>query len=183
MKKAVYVLFGIFTFSVGFWLFNLRPLVTPVRLCKIPQNTEIYRSKQIYIKAYVDNVGASEDDLSYFSVFDFGDDCLTGASLNISEKFREQLKNDASLKSFIDELRLKNNQLYEKRADGHFIGQVEITGSIKKVLQNTETEGFATVYFPFEIEIVSMKQISPIHFMSQEEIVSINDKASNSRNF
>ena len=183
MKKATYILFGLFTFSIGFWLFNLRPLVTPVNLCEIPQNTEIYRSKQVFIKAYVDSVGISENDLTYFSVFDFGENCLTGASLNISEKFKEQLKNDENLKSFIDELRRKNNELREKRADGHFIGEVEIVGSIKSIPQNTAIAGSAATYFPFEIEVSEMKQISPIRFMSQEEIVSILDKKDNSHNF
>ncbi len=173
MEKAIYILFGTFTFSVGFWLFSLRPLVVPVSLCEIPQNPSIYGSKQVHIKAYIDNVGISEDDLTYFSVFDFGNNCLTGASLHISETPKEKLKNDAGLKSFIDELRQKNNNLSENRSDGHFIGQVEITGSIKKAIYNNETAGGAAVHFPFEIEASEIKQVAPIRFMSQEEIVKI----------
>lgn len=172
MKKAIYVLFGIFTFSVGFWLFNLRPLVVPVTLCEIPQNPNIYGSKKVHINAYIDNVGISEDDLTYFSVFDFGSECLTGAGLNISENLKEQLKNDASLKSFVDELRLKNNHLIENRSDGHFIGQVEITGTIKKAVYNNEIASEGT-HLPFEIEADEIKQIAPIRFMSQEEIIKL----------
>ena len=55
MKKLVYVLFGISTFSVGFWSFQfIFIFLLPVSLCtNLQENLEIYHSKQIHIEAYL----------------------------------------------------------------------------------------------------------------------------------
>ena len=172
MKKFVYILFGLFTFSVGFWLFNLRPLVTPVSLCEISQHSQIYQSKQIYIEAYLEVVGSLNNDFTYYSVFDFGNNCFTGANLEISESVKEQLHNDENLKTFINELRQKNTKSREEHSDGNFIRRVEIIGSIEKVSSHNETAGMIAPP-PFAITANKIKQISPIQFMSYEESFKI----------
>ena len=172
MKKFVYILFGLFTFSVSSWLFNLHPLVTPVSLCEISQHSQIYQSKQIYIEAYLEVVGSLGDDFTYYSVFDFGNNCFTGASLEISETVKEQLSNDENLKTFVNELRQKNTRSRDKHSDGNFIGKVKIIGSIEKVSSHNETAGMIAPP-PFAITANEIKQISPIQFMSYEEIFNL----------
>ena len=172
MKKLVYILIAFSAFSFGIVVYSLRPIISPVSLCEISQHTELYKFNDIRIKAYLDNVGIDNDSLSY-SVFDFGNNCLTGADLDISESLKEQLKNDKSLKVFINELRQKNNELMENRAEGHFIGQVEIIGSIEKVSSKTDEIAGLISPLPFVIRADEIKQISPVHFMSHEEILEI----------
>lgn len=110
MKKPIYILIGVFTFSLSLLIYYLRPTVTPVSLCEVPQHVELYRFNEIRVKAYLDSVGLNKDDLD-FNVSDIKNDCLTGASLIISEQLKEQLKSDESLKVFIAELREKNNKI------------------------------------------------------------------------
>ena len=114
MKKLIYLLIGLSAFSISLLIYYLRPIVTPVSLCEISQHVELYQFSEIHINAYLDGVGINSDDL-YFNVSDFKNGCLTGASLNISEQLKEQLKNDKSLKASISELREKNNKIIENR--------------------------------------------------------------------
>ncbi len=173
MNKLGYILSAFLAFSFGIVVYSLRPIVSPTSLCEISQHSELYQFNDIRIKAYLDNVGIDDDNLPYYSVFDFGNDCLTGADLNISERLKEQLKSDENLSVFINELREKNNKLMENRADGHFIGQVEIIGCIEKVLPKTDETTGITSPLPFIIKVDEIKQIAPIRFMSHEEILEI----------
>ena len=175
MKKLIYILIGIFTFSIGFWLFHLRPLVTPVSLCEISQHAELFKSKQIRIKAFLDGVGRIEDDLIYYSVSDFRDGCLTGANLEISEKIKEKLKSDESLNASVKLIRQKREEAYYNRRNenypaGYYVAEVEVVGEIEKYPE-TETTGIARV--PFGIKVNEIKQVSPIQFISPEELSNI----------
>jgi len=169
MKKLVYILVAFSAFSIGVVVYYLRPIVSPVSLCEISQNAELYQFNEIRIKGYMYNVGKTEDD---FSVYDFSNDCLTGANLDITEQLKEQLINDEKLKVFIGELRQKNNDVIKNReGKGVFVGEVEIIGEIKK---RTETTGIASQ--PFVIKANKIKQISPIRFLSNEEILRFNNQ-------
>lgn len=177
MKKLVYILIGIFTFSIGFWLFHLRPLVTPVSLCEISQHAELFKSKQIRIKAFLDGVGRDESNLDDYSVSDFKNGCLTGASLEISEKMKEKLKSDENLKASTNLIRQKREEVFRNRRNpnypaGYYVTEVEITGEIEEYIE-TETTGIARI--PFKIKVNEMKQVSPIRFISSEELSNKNN--------
>jgi len=180
MKKLIYILISIFTFSIGFWLFHLRPLVMPGSLCDISQrDAKLFESKQIHIKAFLDGVGRTEDDSNYYTVFNFGNGCLTGASLEISEEIKEQLKADGNLKTSINLMRQKreeefNNRRNESYTPVHYIAEVEITGEIERYAE-TETTGINPI--PFKIKVSEIKQVSPIRLISYEEIQEIRRKA------
>lgn len=168
MKKLIYILIGFSAFSISLLIYYLRPIITPVSLCEVSQHVELYQFSEIHIKAYLDDVGISSDDLD-FNVSDFKNDCLKSASVNISAQLKEQLKNDEGLKIFVTELREKNSKIIENREDtGIFVLEVEIVGKIEK--QETEYGGLIAPP-PFLIEANQIKIIAPIRFISREEML------------
>ncbi|MGC2234765.1 MAG: hypothetical protein WA584_01215 [Pyrinomonadaceae bacterium] len=175
MKKIIYILFAIFTFSIGFWFFQMRPLIKTITLCEISGNVELYRSKHIRIKAYLDNVGEDKTDLDY-SVSDYRNGCLTGASLVISDKLKEQLDNDGNLKALINDLRQKNNELNKNReGKGLYVLEVEIIGEIEK--QPDSDYGVLVAPPPFIIKADKIEPISAIRYVNREEAIkSIDSK-------
>lgn len=168
MKKIVYILIGIFTFSIGFGSYLFRPFVTPVSLCEISQNAELYRSKQIKIKAYLDRASIYEnEEENFFSVFSFDSECLTGAHLEIAEELKTALKNNKNLRNFINELSEKQNEMLEKRDDsGFYIAEVEIVGEIETGARTSHSP-------PFIIKAEKIRQLSPISFLTREEILKL----------
>ncbi len=171
MRKIIYILIGIATFSVGFWIFQLRPLVIPVSICEITRHAEIFESKQIRVKAFLGNVRIDDDGTENFSVSDLEEGCLTSATLEISEQLKSELKSDESLQQFISELRSKNDEEDKKRdGNGMFVAEIEIVGEIRKI----EETGIASVVSPppFIIKTTEIAQTSPIRFVSYKEIRS-----------
>lgn len=174
MKKATYVLFGIFTFSVGFWLFNLYPFSAPVKLCEISQHIELYQSKQIRIEAYLYIAGFAEDNISFYRVSDFENDCYVTASLEISEKLKQSIENSKDFESFT-KLKQINNKLLEKdNGKGFYVARVEIVGEIQKK-EESNLQPFVPLP-PFVIKAGRVKRISPIRFVSYEEISKFNNQ-------
>jgi hypothetical protein len=173
MKKLTYLSIALSAFSLSLLIYYLRPIVTPVSLCEVSQHIELYRFNEIHIKAYLDSVGINEDDFD-FNVSDFKNGCLTGASLYISERLKEQLKNDESLKIFIAELREKNDKIIKNReGKGIFVVEVEIVGKIEK--QRKSEYGALVAPPPFVIKANLIKQISQIRFVSNKEILKLRD--------
>jgi hypothetical protein len=139
------------------------------------RDAELFESKQIRIKAFLDGVGRTEDNSNNYSVFDFRNGCLTGASLEISEKIKEKLKSDENLKASISLMRQKQEEAFNNRRNAsytpvHYFAEVEITGEIGKY----ESEAGALVAPPpLIIKVNEIKQISPIRFLSHEEFSNI----------
>lgn len=172
MKKIFYIIVGLFTFSIGFWSYLSRPFITPVSLCEISQNTEIYRSKSIKIKANLDQVLIRSGEENEYSVSDLNSDCLTGATLEPSEKLKLQLQNDENLKNFINELSEKQRKMYEKRdSSGFYLAEIEIVGEIEK--REPSSYGSLVEPPPFIIKAEQIKQVSPIKFITTEEFLKI----------
>lgn len=176
MKIVFYLIVLIFTFSIGFWSYLSRPLITAVPLCQISPHAELYRSKQIRIKAYLDIVeiagdGSGED---YFSVSDFNDSCRTSGILRVSEELKVELEQDEDLKVFINELDQKNKKvLAERNGSGIYIGEVEITGEISTDRATADSP-------PFVIKARKIRQISPIRFLEYRQIPNFdNSKTGN----
>lgn len=176
MKKLVYILVAVFTFSIGFWLFHLRPVVMPVSLCEISRlDAELFKTKQIYVRAYLDSVGRTEDDLDSYSVYDLENGCFIGAKLEISGKIKEQLQNDDNLKASINLIRQNQEEAYDNRPNPrykpvYYFAEVEITGEVKKY----ESEyGALVTPPPFIIKVDEIKQISPIRLINYEEFVNL----------
>lgn len=165
MKKIFYIIVGLFTFSIGFWSYLSRPFVTPVSLCEISQNAGLYRSKQIEIKAYLDRVPTKDIEGNEYSISDFNSSCVTGADLELTDELKLQLQNDESLRNFINEFSEKRREDYEKRDDsGFYIAEIEIIGEI------SEQKKIGHYPIPFKIKANQIKQISPIKFLTNEEL-------------
>jgi hypothetical protein len=176
MKKLIYILIGIFTFSIGFWLYHLRPVVMPVSLCELSQHdAELFKSKQIHVKAFLNAVGRTEDDLNSYSVYDLKNGCFADARLEISEKIKEQLKSDESLNASINLMRQNQEEAFNNRPNSsykpvYYFAEVEITGEVEKY----ESEvGALVTPPPFVIKVNEIKQISPIRPMSYEELSNL----------
>lgn len=161
-------MFGIFTFSVGFWIFNLYPFSSPITLCEISQNIELYQSKQIRIKAYLYIAGFAEDNLSFYSLSDFENNCYTTASLEISEKLRQSIENSNDFEN-LNELTQNNNKLLEEdNRKGFYVARVEIVGEIQEE-EESNLQPLVPLP-PFVIKANRLNQISPLRFVKYEEI-------------
>jgi hypothetical protein len=165
MKIFFYIIVGLFTFSIGFWSYLSRPFVVPVSLCEISQNAELYQSKQIKIKAYLDRVPINENEYEdFYSVYDLNSNCLTGAILEPTDELKFQLQNDENLKSLINELSDKRREDYKKRDGSRFyFAEIEIIGEISSDRTTSHS-------IPFIINVDKIKQISPIKFLTNEEL-------------
>ena len=168
MKKFFYIIVGLFTFLIGFWSYLSRPFVTPVSLCEISKNVNLYRSKSIKIKAYLDQVPIEGIYENEYSVSDFNSSCLTGATLEPSDELKSQLQNEESLRNFINELSEKRQEDVEKR-DGSklYIAEIEIIGEI------SEQEKTGHYPIPFKIKANKINQLSPIKFITNGEFQKI----------
>lgn len=166
MKKIIYVLVGIFTFSIGFGSYYSRPFVTAVSLCEISQNAELYRSKQIKIKADLDGISIDEnEEENFFFVSDIDSGCLTGAHLEISDELKKELKNDGKLRNFLNEFTEKRKEGFKERGfSGVYIAEIEIVGEISSFNITSDSQ-------PFIIKAEKIRQLSPIRFLSREEFL------------
>jgi hypothetical protein len=147
----------------------------PVSLCEISQHAEHFKSKQILIRAYLDGIERGEGNLDDYSVADFKNGYLTGASLELSEKARKELKSDENLKASINYMRQKQEEAFNNRGNpnyppGHYLVEVEITGEIEKYPE-TGTTGIAKI--PFKIKVSDIKQVSQIQFISHGKFSNI----------
>ena len=193
MKKLIYVLIGIITFSIGFCLYQFRSVFitiqndlpvsssscceisqhefelanstelstdVPVSLCEISQRIELYPSQQLRMKAYLE----FEIEGTFF-VSDFRKSCVTSARLEIAEG----LKKNKKFRNLVNSLRRKNDELTKNKDEsGLYLVQIEIVGEINKT-KNTENAGILNPP-PFEIKASEIKQISPIRFVSYQEV-------------
>ncbi len=164
MKKGIFLLVGVLTFSVSFWLINSRSLVVPVSLCEISENPNLIKSGQIHVKAFLAK-GGYYDVISGMEIFDMNNGCLVGANLEIPETFESneiltKLKND--LTDF------RNLPEYRNR-DGWAIIEVEFIGEVEdlKKYHNSHSRDF-------NLKPSKIKRLSPIKFISPQDISALN---------
>jgi hypothetical protein len=189
MKKLIYILIGIFTFSIGFWLFHFyydrqvisSPTDTSVTLCEVAGNASFYQSKQIHIKALLDGVGTNGNNLDDFTVFDFKNGCLISASLEIPENVKGKLKSDESLKASLSLLRQKYKEAFDNRQNqslpaGYYFIEVEIIGEIER---HEYQYGVSDPPLPLVIKVNQIKQVSPVRSISREVFSNITKNITN----
>lgn len=176
MKKVIYMLLGILTFSIGFLLVNLDslpvpdslrvsdPLIVPVSLCEISENPNLYQSGQIHVKAFL-AVGGFYDVLSSsVEVADFRNGCLVKANIGTTQF----LKNDEILLKLKDELNELRNLPNYKSRDGWAIVEVEIIGEIED-LRKKQVSGDTD----FKLKPTKIKQLAPIRFIFPSEVPAL----------
>jgi len=167
MKKLIYIFVALTAFFVGVVIFYMRPIVTPVSLCEISQHAELYRFKEIHVKAFLFVEDIKHQNPDSYAISDYQNGCVKHAILNISE----DLKNNVKFKVLVEELRQKNNERLKQDAEGRFVqkdkqgtyvAEVEVTGKIE------EFSSFPEV--PFVLKAEDIKQVSPIRFLNDELI-------------
>ncbi len=178
MKKLIYILIGIFTFSIGFWLFQLRPNVTeinsnpkdetteemlsPASFCKILQNAKLYKSKTVRVKALI-ALGGYYDVISSAQIVDYKNGCASDDSIEVSDALQNET-------NFIE----ISNALFNSKqpmTDGWSIVEVEFTGELEKP-NNAATEN------KIVFKATKIRQVSPIRFFTPDEITFLNKKLS-----
>jgi hypothetical protein len=163
MKKAGYILFGIFTFLLGVWLFQLRAYVIAVPITDVLENSEIYQSKKIYVKAFLAE-GGYYDMRSSMQAVNYKNGQLSGAIIEISE----ELKNDETFQKLRKELDEKIREPQYGMQDGWAVVEVEITGEFE---ENRNKSGGLVDFSDFKkLKAEKIIQLSPIRFIKPGEV-------------
>jgi hypothetical protein len=148
MKKVVYILVAIFTFSVGYGLYQVRPFVTSVPICEVTQNIGLYNNREVHIKAFLEVSG------EYISI---DDGCINE---DISVDLAEELKGNATITELFKQLRQARSK------NSHPMIKAEIIGTIKDI----RNDGITGIIDPqFEIKIREIKPISKVVFITDRE--------------
>lgn len=166
MKKIIYILIAILTFSISLWLFNFRYYVVPVSLCKIKKNSHFYDKREVSVRGYLEvfELKNLENDDYVETISSFREGCIEDASLVYSDS----LKNDSSLQKLRNELNEANRELLKTRFEaGWNLAEVEIVGEV----DDLSDDGMTHCFVPdLSFKVKKIEQISPIIFVSREEV-------------
>lgn len=172
MKKIIYILIGIFTFSVGFWIYQsnvkdhkIRPNLSIeekkfLSLCEIAENPKQHQSKQIKVRAFLAK-GGYYDVISGIVVTDYKSDCASKITVNLSDELRRS-------KSFLkisDQLEDNRRESQKDPRDGWAVAEVEFTGEL--------VENIVGVYSAkpnFVVMAIEIEPIAPIKFIREREV-------------
>ena len=164
MKKVIYILVGVFTFSISLLIFHLRPFVISVSLCEISENAQFYESKQINVKAFL-VTGGYYDVTSGIKATDFRNGCSSEVNIEISE----ELKKNETFSKIDDELFEKRREPQNSGTDGWAIVEVEFVGELKA---NRKSGIYDKP--KFTIKATKVRQVSPIKFITLNEVSILN---------
>lgn len=164
MKKLIYILVAFIAFVIGTAAYYSSPKIIPASVYEITQNVELYQRQRIYIKGNLEIFKSkSGEPRIYASIFDYkkfcSKNCIAGADVDLTKI----IENDKEVSNFVNELIEKSEQTNFE--NGGYFAEVEITGEIEK------TRGCFTSGYLIKAE--SIKQISPIEFMSRSELEKI----------
>lgn len=166
MRKVIYIFVALLAFVIGTMSFYFRPLIQPVSLCEIKQNARLYDKREVYVRAYLEvlRLKENEDDDYFDVVSSLGKGCIEGASLEYSE----QLKQSETLKQLCKEMSEANKELIKTKFDeGWYLVEVEIFGQV----DDLSDDGITHCFTPdLSLKVKELKQTSPIHFVSRQEI-------------
>jgi len=162
MKKAIYVFIALLAFACGVFVFYVRPLLIPISLSELRQNISHYKSLRFKVVGKLE-VWEAESTYS-INLKDYENDCsgdnLCFRGLELSE---EVMAENILL---VKELAEKNKTFGKTNfIRGDYLADVEITGQLVEGEQNPFFGG--SVY---DIKVEKMKQISPIRFVTVEEM-------------
>ena len=171
MKKLIYILIGIATFSIGFWVFqaNFKTIDTnSVSICEVAAKPELYLSKQIKLKAFLAK-GGYYDVVSDVVATDYKSDCASKVIIIISDELE---KGEALSKIYI-ELEENRRESQKGMTDGWAVAETEFTGE----LIPTSKSGFSAKYY-YVLTPIEAKQIAPVKFITPNEVSILNKNLS-----
>lgn len=162
MKKLICILIALISFSVGVVVFLVRPLLVPISLSELRQNISQYKSLRFKVVGKLE-VWESESTYS-INLKDYENDCSAEPTCFRGLELSEEVKRENIL--LIKELAEKNKTFGRTNfIRGDYLADVEITGQLIEKEQNPNFGG--SVY---DIKVEKMKQISPIRFVTVEEM-------------
>lgn len=167
MKKLIYILIGIVTFSIGFWLFQFNVEIAEtkvVSLCEVAENPNYYEFKQIKVRAFL-AVGGYYDVISGIKATDYKSDCASKIVINISD----ELKRNKDFSKISNELEQNRRESQKGLRDGWSITEVEFTGE----LIETGKSGISAKNY-FVLTPIEVKQISTIKFITPKDVSTLN---------
>lgn len=168
MKKLICILFGVFTFSVGFWVFQMCPPATSVSLCEVAETPENYLAKQIKVKAFLAR-GGYYDVISDIEAVDYKSDCDSKIIINLSD----DLKRTSNFSKISNELEQNRSEWQKGLQDGWAVTEAEFIGELTEASKS----GLSAKRY-FTLEPVEVKQIAPMIFVTPKEVSPLNKKLS-----
>lgn len=161
MKKLIYILIGIVTFSVSFWIFQMHPLVIPITLYELKQTGD-YKTRKFTVIGKLNAYKSGSD--SSINLQDYENNCSVEPQCFKSLELSEDAKNESSL--LITELVEKNKTFgITNFIPGDYLAEVEVTGEL---VEQKEENPFCRCMI-YNIKAERIKQISPIKFVTNEE--------------
>lgn len=178
MKKIIYILIAVLTFSGSFGIYKFRPFYSSVPLCEIKRNFKFYGTIQlvtgwdIHFTAYAEGSDASFENPDSFWLIDFQSGCVTGGIVDFSNS--SEIRNNENFSKTLTELREKKLKPEQSLYEGFYVARVKITGKVEDT-----SRGIGGT--DFHVEAKEIKQISPIRFLSQEDIQILREENSKYR--
>jgi hypothetical protein len=162
MKKAICVLVALLAFTCGVFVFYIRPLVIPISLSELRENTSHYKSRKFKVVGKLE-VWEAESIYS-INLKDWENDCSGEPGCFRGLEMSEEVKAENIL--LIKELAEKNKTFGKTDfRRGEYLADVEITGNLVEKGRDPFFGG--TIY---EIKVEKLKQISPIKFVLIEDM-------------
>ncbi len=163
MKKVIYIFVALLAFVSGVFVFYIRPLFIIVPLYDLRENISHYESLKVKVRGDFEVTNGESSYLYGIQDYknDCSDDCVSYKGLELPKEIEEE-----NIK-FIKELAEKNSTLGKTDfRQGMYMAKVEVTGYVEE----RYSVGFDMSYFV--IKVVEIKQISPIKFITVQEMVN-----------
>ena len=162
MKKLIYIFVALLAFACGLLVYYIRPLIIPISLAELRQNTEQYKSRKFKVTGKLEVVEA--ESIYFINLKDYENDCSGGPMCFKGLQLSNEVK--AENIELIKELAEKNKTFgVTNFISGDYLAEVEVTGEL---IEEGESQfGGGMIY---DIKVEKIKRISPIKFVTAEEM-------------
>ena len=162
MKKLIYICVALLAFACGLVVYYVRPLIIPISLSELRQNTSDYEFRKFRV---LGKLQVWESGSTYLiNLKDYENDCSKEPFCSRSLQLSEEVK--AENIALIKELAEKNKTFgVTNFIRGEYLAEVEVSGQLVEKGENP----FCNCII-YEIKVEKIKQISPIKFVTNEEM-------------
>lgn len=159
MKKIIFLLLGIFTFSLGFWFYQSQKTDRLISLCEISKDYKRYDLQRFRLRAVL-AMGGNYDAFDSTRITDYKNGCASVNNVELSD----ELKNSPAFSKLNDELLKKRQELQYGMINGWAVVEVELEGII--VFNKTRKDRF-------KFNATTFQQSSQVSFVSREQANSV----------
>lgn len=172
MKKLIYILISLVAFSVGVAVFYIRPQFIPISLGELRENISQYKFVKVRVKGNFEVTKA--ESTYFFGLQDYKNKCSGGSFCYVGLELSKETEEINSL--LINELPDKNQTLgktdYRR---GVYLAEIEVNGYLEEEKEEKYKDtgisgGVGPAYI---IKVQNIKQISPIKFVTNEELSGV----------